>query len=124
MPEFVLLRAIEEVTEEEWDEMLDINLRGVFFCSQAVTPVMKQQRKGTILNLTSIAGKVGRRGCRTPTIGFKGGCHLSHQVLCKGARSLWSEGKRGFARACGHRNDQSMAERHKKELCPNGPIGG
>jgi 3-oxoacyl-[acyl-carrier protein] reductase len=53
------LRAIEDVTEEEWDEMLDINLRGVFFCSQAVTPVMKRQQKGTILNLTSLAGKVG-----------------------------------------------------------------
>jgi 3-oxoacyl-[acyl-carrier protein] reductase len=53
------LRRIEEVTEEEWDEMLDINLKGVFFCSQAVTPVMKRQQNGNILNMASIAGKVG-----------------------------------------------------------------
>jgi 3-oxoacyl-[acyl-carrier protein] reductase len=53
------LRGIEEVTEEEWDEMMNVNLRGVFFCSQAVTPLMKRQGSGTILNMASIAGKVG-----------------------------------------------------------------
>ena len=53
------LTGIEEMTEQEWDDMLNINLRGVFFCSQAVTPIMKRQKAGTILNLASLAGKVG-----------------------------------------------------------------
>ncbi len=53
------LTGIEEMTEQEWDDMLNINLRGVFFCSQAVTPIMKRQKAGTILNMASLAGKVG-----------------------------------------------------------------
>jgi NAD(P)-dependent dehydrogenase (short-subunit alcohol dehydrogenase family) len=50
---------IEDVSEEEWDEVLDVNLRGVFFCSQAVSPFMKEQRRGKILNIASVAGKIG-----------------------------------------------------------------
>ena len=53
------LTGIEDLSEEEWDEMLNINLRGVFFCSQAVTPIMKKQGHGKILNMASLAGKVG-----------------------------------------------------------------
>jgi 3-oxoacyl-[acyl-carrier protein] reductase len=52
-------RKFEEICEDEWDEVLNVNLRGTFFCCQAVTPVMKAQRKGKILNMASIAGKVG-----------------------------------------------------------------
>ncbi len=53
------LTGIEDLSEEEWDDMLNINLRGVFFCSQAVTPIMKKQGHGKILNMASLAGKVG-----------------------------------------------------------------
>lgn len=53
------LKGIEALGEQDWDEMLDVNLKGVFFCSQAVTPLMKKQGTGSILNLSSIAGKVG-----------------------------------------------------------------
>lgn len=53
------LTPIEDISEEEWDEMIDVNLRGVFFCSQAVTPIMRRQRQGRILNMASLAGKVG-----------------------------------------------------------------
>ena len=50
---------IQDISEEEWDEMIDINLRGVFLCSQAVMPIMKRQQQGRILNMASLAGKVG-----------------------------------------------------------------
>jgi 3-oxoacyl-[acyl-carrier protein] reductase len=53
------LTGIEDISEEEWNEVLDVNLSGVFFCSQAVTPIMRKQRQGRILNMASIAGKVG-----------------------------------------------------------------
>jgi len=52
-------REIKDITEHEWDEVMNVNLRGTFFCCQAVTPLMKKQQRGTILNLASIAGKVG-----------------------------------------------------------------
>ncbi len=51
--------ALEDITEDEWDKVLNINLKGTFFTSQAAMPVMKQQQGGTILNMASMAGKVG-----------------------------------------------------------------
>jgi 3-oxoacyl-[acyl-carrier protein] reductase len=50
---------IDDISEEEWDEVLDVNLRGVFFCSQAVSPFMQERRRGGILNIASVAGKIG-----------------------------------------------------------------
>ena len=50
---------IEDISEEEWDEVLDVNLRGVFFCSQAVSPFMRERRRGKVLNIASVAGKIG-----------------------------------------------------------------
>lgn len=55
----MLPSAIEEVTPQQWDMVMNINLRGAFFTCQAVTPIMKQNKKGAILNMGSIAGKVG-----------------------------------------------------------------
>jgi len=50
---------VEDIGEGEWDEVMDINLKGVFFCSQAVTSIMKKQHQGRILNIASLAGKIG-----------------------------------------------------------------
>jgi 2-deoxy-D-gluconate 3-dehydrogenase len=49
----------EEVTEEAWDRVLDINLKGLFFCAQAVGKVMIRQKRGKIINVSSQAGSVG-----------------------------------------------------------------
>ena len=51
--------GVEDITGTDWDNMININLRGAFFCCQAVTPVMKTQKSGTILNIASLAGQVG-----------------------------------------------------------------
>jgi 3-oxoacyl-[acyl-carrier protein] reductase len=48
-----------DVTEEEWDRVIDINLKGVHLCSQVVTREMMKNRYGRIVNLGSIAGHVG-----------------------------------------------------------------
>ncbi len=50
---------IEKITEEEWDRMFAVNMKGVFLCSKAVMPVMKRQKSGRIINFGSIAGKSG-----------------------------------------------------------------
>ena len=47
-------------TEEEWNQMMDTNLKGVFFCCKHVIPFMIQNRKGVIVNLSSNIGLVGR----------------------------------------------------------------
>ncbi|MBM4402764.1 MAG: SDR family oxidoreductase [Candidatus Cloacimonetes bacterium] len=49
-----------ELTEEEWDRTLDINLKGYFLCSQAAAKEMAKQKSGVIVNIASIAmGQVG-----------------------------------------------------------------
>jgi len=53
--------ATLDVTEEHWDAVLDINAKGVFFASQAVLPTMIAQKSGSIVNLASMAGKIGSR---------------------------------------------------------------
>src|SRR5213083_1808417 len=50
-----------DVTEEHWDAVLDINAKAVFFASQAVLPAMIAQKRGAIVSLASMAGKVGSR---------------------------------------------------------------
>ncbi len=44
---------IEELDLEEWDRVIEVNLKGVFICSKAVIPIMKQQRAGKIINIAS-----------------------------------------------------------------------
>ncbi len=51
--------TVLEMTEEDWDRVLDINLKGVFLCTQAVAKHMVQRKYGKIVNLASIAGLVG-----------------------------------------------------------------
>lgn len=48
--------------EDEWDEVLDINLKGVFLCTKAVTRQMMKQRAGKIVNLASVVGVIGNPG--------------------------------------------------------------
>lgn len=47
----------EDVTEEQWDRIVDINLKSVFFMIQAAAPHMKAQRYGRIVNISSGAGR-------------------------------------------------------------------
>jgi NAD(P)-dependent dehydrogenase (short-subunit alcohol dehydrogenase family) len=56
-----IYRAAEtlDVTEEHWDAIMNINAKGVFFASQAVLPTMIAQKRGVIVSLASMAGKIG-----------------------------------------------------------------
>ncbi len=63
-----------ELTEEEWDRTLDINLKGYFLCAQTVAKEMVKQKSGAIVNIASVAmGQVG--------VGF---LNLAHYCASKG----------------------------------------
>ena len=49
------------MTEEEWDQVLDLNLKGVFLCAQAEARVMIPQKYGKIINTASMSGSVVNR---------------------------------------------------------------
>ena len=51
--------AIEDVTEDEWDRILDINLKGAFFAIQGALAPMKRGGYGRIVNVSSVAGRMG-----------------------------------------------------------------
>ncbi|MGA2468309.1 MAG: 3-oxoacyl-ACP reductase family protein [Thermodesulfobacteriota bacterium] len=51
--------TIETVTEEDWDRVIEVNLKGTFNCCKAVVDIMKKQSYGKMVNVSSIAGKMG-----------------------------------------------------------------
>jgi 3-oxoacyl-[acyl-carrier protein] reductase len=50
------------LTEENWDQVIQTNLKGVFLCTKAVTRTMMKQRSGRIINVSSVVGVVGNPG--------------------------------------------------------------
>ncbi|OGL45461.1 MAG: beta-ketoacyl-ACP reductase [Candidatus Schekmanbacteria bacterium RBG_13_48_7] len=54
--------VVWKMTEEQWDKVLDINLKGYFNYVRAVAPVFKDQKSGKIINITSINGMRGKFG--------------------------------------------------------------
>ncbi len=51
--------TIDTVTEEDWDRVIEVNLKGTFNCCKAAFETMKQQRYGKIVSISSISGKLG-----------------------------------------------------------------
>lgn len=70
----------EDVTEADWDAMMDVNLKGLFFCCQAAGRIMLDQGRGRIVNLSSQAGVVGIRDHAVYSAS-KGGVNMLTKVL-------------------------------------------
>ncbi|MEA3503069.1 MAG: glucose 1-dehydrogenase [Actinomycetota bacterium] len=70
----------EDVTESDWDEMMAVNLRGLFFACQAAGRIMLTQGRGRIINISSQAGVVGIRDHAVYSAS-KGGVNLLTKVL-------------------------------------------
>lgn len=51
--------SLLELKEEDWDQVIDVNLKGPFLCSQKVVPFMKKQGTGAIINVSSMRGVAG-----------------------------------------------------------------
>ena len=56
-----LTHKAEDITEAEWDQVLDLDLKSVFFCSQRAGQRMIRQQRGKIINTASIMGQVGQK---------------------------------------------------------------
>jgi len=54
--------SLLKMTEEQWQQVIDVNLGGVFHCTQAVAPVMVEQGSGSIINTSSVVGLYGNYG--------------------------------------------------------------
>jgi NAD(P)-dependent dehydrogenase (short-subunit alcohol dehydrogenase family) len=75
-----------EVTEEDWDRVLDTDLKGVFFCSQAVAREMIKQGGGCMVNVASVSGLVAYYK-RAPYCSAKGGAvNLTRELAIEWAQ--------------------------------------
>lgn len=81
---------IHEVTEEEWDTLIAIDLKSVYLCTHAVLPHMIERGKGAIVNVASVAGKEGNPNmtpystAKAGVIGFTKA--VAKEVATKGIR--------------------------------------
>jgi 3-oxoacyl-[acyl-carrier protein] reductase len=56
---FFKIVTVEQIADDEWDEIIRLNLTSAFIATKAVLPIMKRQRRGRIVSLASIAGRTG-----------------------------------------------------------------
>jgi NAD(P)-dependent dehydrogenase (short-subunit alcohol dehydrogenase family) len=58
----------EDIAPQLWDKMMAVNVKGIWLCARAVAPQMKKQRKGKIINISSIRAFMGRAGMTHYTV--------------------------------------------------------
>ena len=75
-----LRKPFVEYTETEWDKIHNVNLKGVFLVSQAVGKIMINQRKGKVVNISSVLERIGQE-LRGPYAATKGGVAQLTKVL-------------------------------------------
>jgi NAD(P)-dependent dehydrogenase (short-subunit alcohol dehydrogenase family) len=71
---------IEELSEDDWDTVVDTNLKGPWLCCRAVAPVFKRQKSGRVINVSSMLGEISLPG-RSPYASSKGGLTLLTKTL-------------------------------------------
>ncbi|WP_133490349.1 SDR family NAD(P)-dependent oxidoreductase [Alcanivorax sp. 24] len=132
----ISIQSIEELTAEDFDRIMAVNARGVFLCTQAAVRVMRPRRWGRIINVASIAGKIGfpdlshYSASKFAVIGFTNAVAkevaldgITVNALCPGivGTGMWrgEDGLAGRWREEGESEEASWA-RHQKTLLPQG----
>ncbi|MBT5875876.1 MAG: SDR family oxidoreductase [Candidatus Latescibacteria bacterium] len=114
-----LFRSVEDCTIEEWDKVLDIQLKGPFLLAKAAMPHMKEQKSGVIINMASIAGKTGGIVAGAPYSVSKAGIDCLTKCL---ARELAAFGVRANSIAPGIIDTQLTAN-HPQSFVDAIPLG-
>jgi NAD(P)-dependent dehydrogenase (short-subunit alcohol dehydrogenase family) len=70
---YVTFSTFEDCSEETWNRIIDINLKGTFLCAQAVLTHMKTRRSGVIISMSSLAAKTGGLAAGPPYAAAKAG---------------------------------------------------
>ena len=108
--------------EEDWDQVLNVNLKGAFLCSQLAIKQMIKQREGSIVNISSIVGQTGNPGQANYTAAKAGLIGLTKTM----AREVASRGVRVNAIAPGFIDTdmtKNLDEKIRQELISKIPLG-
>jgi 3-oxoacyl-[acyl-carrier protein] reductase len=73
--------SVEDTPEEEWDRVVNLNLKSIFLCTQAAIPTFKRQKSGRIVNIGSMAGVSALQPSSPPYAAAKAGVHSLTRVL-------------------------------------------
>ena len=81
----IFLGKIEDITDDAWDRVMDINLKGTFLCCRQVATIFKQKKSGCIVNVTAAAAKTGGMNVGANYVCSKAGIsvltiHLARQL--------------------------------------------
>ena len=76
-------RSFSEMTEDLWDQVMDVNLKSVFLCSRAVLPMMRHRGRGRIVNVTSVAARNGGGPGSAAYATAKGGVSTLTRAMAK-----------------------------------------
>ncbi len=74
-------RSVEDTPEDEWDRVVDVNLKSIFLCAKAAIPIFKRQRSGRIVNIGSVAGVTAFTTTSPPYAAAKAAVHSLTRVL-------------------------------------------
>src|SRR5215469_7346663 len=108
-----------DLTEEQWDRILDTNLKSQFLCAQAAAPTMKRQGRGRIINISSLGGILAWPGythycgSRDDSVSGRGtgrGLHRARSVASRG-NGRRHRGRRGVS--CGGRFSHGPGDRRR-----------
>lgn len=108
--------------EEDWDAVMNINLKGVFVCTKAVSRIMMKQKSGKIINMTSVVGVMGNAGQANYSAAKAGVIGFTKSM----AKELASRGITVNAIAPGFINTDMTAvlsEQVKEDLAVKIPVG-
>lgn len=132
----ISIKDVSDLSVEDWDQVMDVNARGVFLCTRAELALMRPRKSGRIINVASIAGKVGfpqlahYSASKFAVIGFTNAVAkevaaegITVNALCPGivGTGMWrgDQGLAGRWRQEGESEEESWA-RHQKTLLPQG----
>ena len=73
--------SVEETPEDEWDKVIDLNLKSIFLCARAAIPAFKRQKSGRVINIGSMAGVSTLTSSSPPYSAAKAGVHALTRVL-------------------------------------------
>jgi 3-oxoacyl-[acyl-carrier protein] reductase len=94
----MITKDVLDMSEEEWDRTIDVNLKGAYLCSKEVAPIMLKQKKGKIINMSSNSGlyhpsamrfteyvvsKAGMNGL-TKALALRLGPYITVNAICPG----------------------------------------